>query len=524
MRFFRAIRWLFCSALLLIAFTPALSLPAQAQTTQCGLATSITFPIDTNQFQIVQDFGAPSPRYQGRYHTGEDWYGGRESSYGTQVHAVANGQVTFSSPNGWGRDGGVIIIAHKFPDGTTAYSMYGHVTDATGIQFPAPFTCVKMGDVIAAVGAPRPAPHLHFEIRTNQPDIPGPGYTDQDPVDLGWRRPSKFVDNWQAWFLKSALWHADIADETGPIAPPVELPDHSLLTLDAQRVLRVSSDGRVLWRVNLPEPAVGLIGQSSGILIAFASGKMQMITADSALGESWQATSAFDSPPMLAGTLAIFHAPNNGLVALSADGRATVWQLSGVAPILRWASNGKTLGLMTADNSMLSISLDGKLINRALLREPGSLALNNGALLAYTRGGFWTVADDGTWALTFPDAPPGGRVSAAAENAQQLFLFDGATLHAYDSAHTQQWATPLPGVEGNVTLSIYDKVVLLTSNHGDIIAVQASSGGVCNTTRIYGSNRSREWHSLDDDGVLRVYVADQIIGLNWNKFLMACGQ
>ena len=29
-------------------------------------------------------------------------------------------------------------------------------------------------DVIAAVGDIRPAPHLHFEIRTNQPDIPGP--------------------------------------------------------------------------------------------------------------------------------------------------------------------------------------------------------------------------------------------------------------------------------------------------------------------------------------------------------------
>ena len=73
-------------------------------------------------------------------------------------------------------------------------------------------------------------------------------------------------------------------------------------------------------------------------------------------------------------------------------------------------------------------------------------------------------------------------------------------------------------------LSIYDsgKHLLLTSNHGDIIAVQSSTGGVCNTTRIYGSNRSREWHSLDDDGVLRVYVADQIIGLQWQKFLMAC--
>ena len=37
-------------------------------------------------------------------------------------------------------------------------------------------------------------------VRTNQPDIPGAGYDWQDPVLDGWRRPSKFVLNWQAEF------------------------------------------------------------------------------------------------------------------------------------------------------------------------------------------------------------------------------------------------------------------------------------------------------------------------------------
>jgi hypothetical protein len=254
---------------------------------------------------------------------------------------------------------------------------------------------------------------------------------------------------------------------------------------------------------------------------------MQLVTADSALGESWQAGATFDGAPMLIGNLAILHTPSNGLVALNSDGRSTAWQIGGVAPILRWESNSKTLGLMTADNAMLTVSLQGQIINKAYLREPGSLAVDAAShgLLAYSKGGLWTVGDDGVWALSLADAPAGGRVSAAAEDAQHLFLFDGATLHGYDRANNnaQQWATALPGVKGDVTLSIYDKVLLLTSNHGDITAVQISSGGVCNTTRIYGSNRSHEWHSLDDDGVLRVYVADQIIGFNWNKFLMACG-
>ncbi|MBC7810580.1 MAG: hypothetical protein H7175_05505, partial [Burkholderiales bacterium] len=77
---------------------------------QCGFAQSIDFPIDTNLFRIAQDFGSPSPRHQGRYHTGEDWYGIRGESFGQPVRAIAAGRVTYSAVNGWGRDGGVVII------------------------------------------------------------------------------------------------------------------------------------------------------------------------------------------------------------------------------------------------------------------------------------------------------------------------------------------------------------------------------------------------------------------------------
>ena len=517
----RNFRRLLLIAALLIALA-GLS-PAAAQT-QCGIARSISYPVDPAQFQIVQDFGAASPRHQGRYHTGEDWYGGRGTSYGTYVRAIADGRVTFSSPNGWGRDGGVIIIEHSFPDGSTAYSMYGHVTDTEGVIFPAVFTCVHAGDIIASVGDIRPAPHLHFEIRTNQPDIPGPGYTWDNPVSGGWRRPSKFIANWQAWFLNSYRWHADIADETGPIAPPVELNDHSLIALDANRVLRISSDGRVLWRINLTAPAVGLIEQPGGIVVAYADGKLQIVTAEASLGLSWEVGAPLDSPPLITPEGIIFHTSDNALIALTPDARSVRWRLDGVPPVLRWMVGAGVIGAMTSDNAMLTISPDGQLLDRALLREPGSLSTNDGSLIAYTRGGLWRVDAAGAWSLDFADAPPGGRSSAVAETSDQTFLFDGATLHGYDASHAEQWATPLPGVGGTVDLSVYDEgsVLLLTSNQGNIVALQAATGGVCNATRIYGSPRSHEWHSLGDDGILRVYVADQVIGLDWKRFLMAC--
>lgn len=298
-------------------------------------------------------------------------------------------------------------------------------------------------------------------------------------------------------------------------------------------MLRVSSDGRVLWRVNLSEPAVGLFTNPNGIVIAFASGKTQMIDANGSLGTSAQLNTALDSPPMQIGGRVLFHTPDNRLVSTDHWGSLIDWQIEGVAPILRWITNEVDVALMTADNTLLTFSLadDPHTPSRALLREPGSLALDSAKLdlLAYTKGGLWriNVTEEGhPWSLQVPDAPSGGRTSAVAQDDQQTFLFDGASLHAYGSAQTAQWSTPLPGVSGTVSLSIYNDggVVLLTSTHGDIIAVQAASGGVCNTTRIYGSSRSREWHDLGSDGVLRVYIADQIIGLNWQKFLMACAQ
>ena len=125
----------------------------------------ISFPVDRASFTLVQAFGVPSPRHQGRYHTGEDYHGPRGASLGQPVRAAASGLVTYSAPNGWGRDGGVVIIQHVFADGTTVYSQYGHMMETSTILFPARYSCVNQGDIIGAVGDIRPAPHLHFEIR-----------------------------------------------------------------------------------------------------------------------------------------------------------------------------------------------------------------------------------------------------------------------------------------------------------------------------------------------------------------------
>jgi murein DD-endopeptidase MepM/ murein hydrolase activator NlpD len=513
------------AALAIFIFVSSLYfVPVKAQD-QCGIVSSIAFPVDPAAFHIVQGFGVPSPRHQGRYHVGEDYYGGRGLSYGQPVHAIADGRVTYSATTGWGRDGGVVIIEHNFPDGSIAYSMYGHMEQTDTNQFPARYSCVKGGDVVGVVGNARPAPHLHFEIRLNQPDVPGPGYSPELPSTLGWRQASQFVLNWGTWLLPAHAWHL----ETGAplIAPPLEMSDHSLLFLDSTRLRDSTPDGRVLWRINLEKAAVGLSEFEGSPLLIYADGTMQPVNVDGTLGESWTTGITVDSPPLSVGDLLLFHTPDNRLVALGADLETIVWQLENVPPIRRAFSSPNVIGLMTDSGEMLSISPDGRLLDQAQLTGLGSMTLGTGGnLLAYTAGGLWQIDTAGAWALTMESVPPGGESSAVLAGTDgRLFLLSGEdtpTLHAYNVDNSLAWEISLPEVGGAAELAQYGNVLLLTTTFGNIIAVQAESGALCNRTQVYGDARAQLWHSMGDDGVLRIAVSEQILGLNWSAFIGGC--
>lgn len=500
------------------------ALPASAQP-QCGVVNSIGFPIDTNSFTLAQDYAAPSPRHQGRFHTGEDWYGGAGSSYGQFVRAIANGRVTYSSPNGWGSDGGVIIIEHTFPDNSIAYSMYGHLTNQTGVQFPAVYACVRQGDIIAAVGDVRPAPHLHLEIRVNNPDIPGAGYSWDYPTGTGLRRPSKFILNWSAWLTDAFRWRLDLGDESGPVAPPVQLDDLSLVYLDGMRVSRVSPDGRILWRVNLDKPAVGVLPHENNAAIVYADGTIQPLARDGMVrtGAAWSVGFPLSSAPMQTGSLTLFHVAPATLLAFDAEARSLVWRLDGVPQVARWHFTGQLIGLMTTTNELFTLSSTGELLDRAHLRGLGALAsAENGDLLAYTAGGLWRIDTAGVWSPALPIVPPGNASSAVISTDVGLILFNGERLMRYSRDGDGVWQITLPDVRGQVDLYYDGAFILLTSSGGDIAVVRASDAAVCNTAQIYGDHRSKLWRSLDDDGLLRMYVADQIIGLNWRDLLLAC--
>ncbi len=506
--------------------------PVRAQT-QCGYAETFDFPLDPAVFTVTQDFGTPSSRHQGRFHTGEDWYSGRGVTYGAPVRAVGTGRVTFSSPNGWGLDGGVIIVEHTLRDNSVLYSMYGHLTEQTGIRFPAIFSCVRIGDVLAAVGDARPAPHLHFEMRVNQPDIPGAGYTFEDPVVLGFRRPTKMLLNVRARGVDGFRFAADLLDETGARAAPVVLRDDGLMLLDADRVIGLSRDGRVLWRTVLERRAVALLPTGAdSALIAYADGGVQPIEAGGARGTARTTGIALSGAPVQGGGRLIFPTDDGGLAAFDPGMTAPLWTRAGLGAAVRLAVTSALVGMMLEDGRILTLDArTGETIDTAMLREPSAIASGRGGdLLVYARGGLWSISQAGRWTLRQPDAPPGGAAAAVLETPDgALYAFDGIALRAY--APTLAWEIALAPLSGQVSLAAFPvdparpeaRILLLTSGGGDVVAVRAADGGVCNRARVYGDARSAAWAGVGADGVLRLHTADRVTGYAWRAFLGACG-
>ena len=74
--------------LLLTVFTLLLNPPSAHAQGECGIVDNITYPVDSS-FVLTQQYAIPSPRHQGRFHTGEDWYGGDRLTEGQPVRPPA---------------------------------------------------------------------------------------------------------------------------------------------------------------------------------------------------------------------------------------------------------------------------------------------------------------------------------------------------------------------------------------------------------------------------------------------------
>ncbi len=512
----------------------------QAQT-QCPNASEVRFPFDTSTWTLAQGFGVPSPRHQGRYHTGEDWFINGAESLAQPVYAIAAGRVTYSFPLGWGRDGGVVIIEHTFSDGSVIYSQYGHMMETDSIKFPMRLSCVEAGQIIGAVGSARPAPHLHFEIKLSGADTPGPGYSWENPYFEGWRQASKFVFNRQAWSQNWHRWHLTLNNPDGFLSAPLMLSDTSLLYIDGLTLRLATYDGRVLWRVILDQPALAVVESPGRPVVLMQDGSVREIdpSSEGALLSSWRIpdVSFAAEPPVIAGDQLLLRTTDDALVALSADRRTIDWRTEAVP---RWQQAYITptlIALLTQNNRLLLLNRAGERLSTAQLRGSASFTTApDGQLVVYGRGGLWKVNDSGEWGLLLESgraaastisAGSAGSAGSAVHltDSGQIYTFDGAAFSAYGTDGAAQWSVPMV-MNGQIRILPMEGLLLLVSNYGELAAVQPD-GVLCAAGRIYGDRRALLWVSPDDgstpaDNVLRVAVGDHVIGVDWQRFTSAC--
>jgi len=487
--------------------------PAQGQN-PCAPVDGLRLPFEEH-FQLVQDFAVPSLRHQGRYHTGEDWYGG---GAGQVVYAMANGQVTFSGDRAWGVDGGVVIVAHTMPDGARVFSMLGHIQSSADVPLPPRLSCVEMGQPLGVIVDARPAPHVHWEVRTQGQDTPGAGYERAEPRSLGLLDPSDFVRNGQARLHPAAAWWSEAL--VGGLRAALVLNDGSFLALDeANNLRRFLVDGRVLWRTRLGAPAVDLFAAQGSSYLVGEDGRVQRVDVEGGgLVEAWriiglEGRSLVQSAPNLGG-LRLYHDSGGGLLALSADARALAWRVDDVPPFLSSAVGlygvGAVLAGLTADERVIVIEEGGRRLGEARTEDGAAFGAGPGGdgLWAITRDGLWRIGPSSGPLWTPQDGPPAlGRARAFYEDETARLLYDGqgGTLNG-------QPFTDLPA-EGLTRVIRDGDLLTLASSGGQLSSLDVRTGQVCQRLRLAADRRQRPpW--LDVQGeTLRLAIGPQLMGL-----------
>jgi murein DD-endopeptidase MepM/ murein hydrolase activator NlpD len=246
----------------------------------CGVVDYFDFPVGPPDAVDVSrggtDYNVFRERYRG-FHAGEDWSGPNGRSLGEDVYSIGHGRVIYAHPLGWGIDQGTVIVQHVLPGGGTILSFYGHL-DPPSVTHRGG-ECVARGDKIGEIGQPRGRPHLHFEIRTNRPGEPGPGYWGVDPTLAGWFPPSQTIWGNRLAVSPGYLW-ARTPSMNSPVSSNVVtavLPGDMLVLLQDGRLTGVSaSDGATAWTqpdppAPTPEPEATLSPTRVAVEMALAA-------------------------------------------------------------------------------------------------------------------------------------------------------------------------------------------------------------------------------------------------------------
>lgn len=360
----------------LFAFTNS----TQAQVADCGIVDAIDYPVD-NLESGYDDFGRYRENFGGN-HTGLDlafdrWY--------DPVKAAARGMVTYSDTAGWDTEKGVVIISHDFPDGSRAYSLYGHVEETDTITLPRVGTCVERGQIIAAVGWPsRGRPHLHFELRTILPREGGPGYVSNNPIDGGWYNPLDFIALWRAKFKPAFV--QSISFDTVASLPPTQLDGGAYLTATGTLISAVIPPDQPLWQIQTDSDINGIAALSGDRVVAHSESGQTVTLQGGRYGAIWNVDSA-ETPFVALGERLIFLMKNGSLNAYDAAG-TLIWTLPTNGEVVYFGGNGSELAFAVQHEDGVTwqtLNAEGQ--------GPNAVQLQNAPLVSIEADGRWLVLD-----------------------------------------------------------------------------------------------------------------------------------
>jgi hypothetical protein len=458
----------------------------------CDLVDSIDYPIDISDTlrEAYDDFGLFRARFGG-LHTGLDIGFNRR---GEPVRAAANGRVTYSDINGWDTEKGVVIVEHRFPDGSFVYSLYGHMEQTDTILFPLVGDCVRRGQILGTIGWPsRGRPHLHYEIRTFLPDDGGPGYVDQNPLLEGWSHPLDFTELWRARLTHGTTGYATFSDY--PTVPPVLL-DNGLLALASQnRLTFYSPPYTPLWSIELPSAITGTAPLPGGRIVVHSRDGQAATIQDARFLASWK-TDGPDIPFVHSGDMLVFPLENGGLAAYTASGEP-VWRVDGkqeAGRVLDVKTNGTQVAVvMRVQNrtNLRVVTHSGEVVYEGDFdrnptfspRYDGWLLLDGSRLMHVSGVEAGVIANTGT---------PSGRTAALVSDSignSYVHLGDRqSTLAAFGPSGELRWITRYPsGTQAQAPIMALGSGCLLFSldSHGTLNVFNSANGTLVHQVALY---------------------------------------
>jgi murein DD-endopeptidase MepM/ murein hydrolase activator NlpD/outer membrane protein assembly factor BamB len=416
---------------------------AQQNVAPCGYVDGFDWPVPDIDLS-TSDFGIYRTRFGG-LHTGIDV---AFDELGEPVRAAARGQVTYSDIAGWGTEKGVVVIQHTFPNGTLVNTLYGHMEELNGYRFPFPDQCVARGDIIGAIGAPTLSrPHLHYEIRTRYRYEGGPGYTETNPLGLGWLHPLDYT------FLARVMIHpayrAHFLLVENPTLPPLKLPNDTTIVAHSKHLEGIAPDGQVLWRFDTLGSITAMERLPDGRALFVTSVGQILVLQHGSYDALWAMPKPFITPPVVFGDAVVFMTDAHTLMALTPEGDI-LWETAPMpdrAP--RWAVNGDRLAMAATGGTLWIIDRAGNVLHQ----QPDA-----GLVLPFAApdGGFYLLGDraishldpafDQTQVVdTGQTLTPAAELLHDAQGTLYVYPGEGRAVYAYTPDGTLQWIAYMPG-------------------------------------------------------------------------------